>query len=279
MRDLAFSHRLSILLGTFVLALVGTAFVAPIPQDPSYHLFADTRSWLGIPNFGDTVSNIGFAVVGVWGLWTGLGPSEREIFAGREDTRPYLVFFSGVTLVSVGSAYYHLVPDNDRLFWDRLPMTVGFMAFVAAFIADRVQGPIARRWLLPVFVLLGVLSLLYWDWTEAQGRGDLRFYGLVQFYPIVALPLILWLFPKARYTAGNYLLWVIVWYAAAKVLEHFDHEVFALLGNAVSGHSLKHLAAAVATLVVIRMIKNNRRIEFPKGAEPTMNKEDQEPKS
>ncbi len=242
-----------------MLALLGAVLVEPIPQDPSYHAFADTRSGLGIANFGDTVSNIGFAAAGIWGLWLVLGRVGKSVFSYRSDAWPYFVFFAGVTLVSLGSAYYHLRPTHDRLFWDRLPMTIGFMAFFAALLADRIHKHIAIRVLLPALVVAGFLSLLYWNWTEAQGHGDLRFYALVQFYPIIALPLILWLFPQAHYTAGHYLLWVIFWYAVAKGLEYFDAEIFALLGDTVSGHSLKHLAAAISTLVVARMISVKSR--------------------
>jgi hypothetical protein len=71
---------------------------------------------------------------------------------------------------------------------------------------------------------------------------------------MVALPFVCWLFPKHRYTAGRYLAWVIGWYGLSKVLEHFDREVFDLLGYTMSGHTLKHLAAAVATFVVLRML-------------------------
>ncbi|MBT4608495.1 MAG: hypothetical protein HOC05_00550 [Gemmatimonadetes bacterium] len=145
-----------------------------------------------------------------------------------------------------------------HLFWDRLPMTIAFMALFYAILADRVGGIAERyRWLLPLLVAAGFASLLYWDWTESLGRGDLRFYALVQFYPMLALPVICWLFSKARYTGGGYLIWVIFWYAAAKGLEHFDGEVFALLGHTVSGHSLKHLASAMATFMLWRMVVGN----------------------
>lgn len=255
MRNLTFRQRVMILIGIFILTLVTTFLIAPIPQDPGYHAFVDMRSFLGIPNFGDVVSNAGFMIVGVAGLLTVLGNQSRVIFDGRLDALPYLIFFIGVGLVSIGSSYYHLVPDNDRLFWDRLPMTISFMALFSAIVADRINKAAGVRWLLPVLIALGIASLLYWDWTEAQGRGDLRFYGLVQFYPMIALPIICWLFPKARFTGGGYLVWVIFWYAAAKLLEYFDSTVLSLSANLVSGHSLKHLAAAIATYMVLKMIK------------------------
>ncbi len=234
-------------------------FLDPIPQDPAYHLFADTRTILGIPNFNDVFSNVGFTIVGVLGVQAVMGTRGLLIFTQRPEPRPYMVFFIGVGLVSLGSAYYHWAPSNERLFWDRLPMSIAFMAFIAAIVADRIDARAGNVWLLPLLVVLGLLSTVYWHWTESLGRGDLRFYGLVQFYPMVAMPLVCWLFPEHRYTAGRYILWVVGWYALAKVLEYFDGEVFALLGHTVSGHTLKHYMAAIATYVILRMLVAPRR--------------------
>lgn len=237
-----------------VVGLIGLLALDPIPQDPNYHLFADTRSFLGIPYFNDVASNAGFALVGALGILAVAGAKRSHLFDQPLDAWPYVVFFIGVALVSLGSAYYHWAPSNDRLLWDRLPMSVAFMAFSSAIIADRIHAKAGNTWLLPILVALGLLSLVYWDWSESLGRGDLRFYGFVQFYPIIVLPVVCWLFPKYRYTAGRYLVWVIAWYGLSKVLEYFDGEVFDLLGHTISGHTLKHLAAAVATFVVLRML-------------------------
>ncbi len=251
---LSFAQRVSILIGLAVVGLIGLLLLDPIPQDPSYHLFADTRTLLGIPNFNDVFSNVGFAIVGVLGVQAVMGTRGLLIFSQRPEARPYIVFFIGVGLVSLGSAYYHWAPSNERLLWDRLPMSIAFMAFISAIVADRIDNHAGNTWLLPVLVVLGFLSVIYWHWTESMGRGDLRFYGLVQFYPMVAMPLAIGLFPEHRYTAGRYILWVLGWYAICKVFEHFDGEVFALLGYTVSGHTLKHYTAAIATYVVLRML-------------------------
>ena len=244
------------LLGT---GLLGLFFIDPIPQDPAYHLFADSRGLLGIPNFGDVVSNAGFAIAGLFGLFVILGRHRSRIFKQRLDAWPYLIFFSAVALISVGSVYYHLEPSNERLLWDRLPMSVAFMAFCSAVIADRIHNRLGNTWLLALLVGLGILSLVYWYLTESQGHGDLRFYGFVQFYPILMLPVVLWLFPDHGYTAGRFLGWVIAWYALSKVLEYYDKEVFDLFGHIVSGHSLKHLAAGAAALVVLWMLSSQHR--------------------
>lgn len=239
-----------------IAGVVGMWFIDPIAQDPAYHFFADTRSFFGIPNFSDVTSNTGFAIVGVIGVLTVIGIKGQVIFLNPPDVRPYFIFFASVALISLGSAYYHWAPSNARLFWDRLPMSVAFMAFCAAIIADRIDANAGNTWLMPILITLGILSLVYWHLTEMQGHGDLRFYGLVQFYPMIAMPLVCWLFPEHRYTAGRYVLWVIAWYGLSKILERLDHEIFSLSGHIISGHTLKHLAATVATYVVLRMLLN-----------------------
>lgn len=254
MNRLTFGRRILILAIMFAAALAAVLLVDPIPQEMAFHGLVDQRAAFGIPNFADVVSNLAFALVGALGLWTLLGPRCRRIFAEPGDAWPYALFFAGIALISLGSAWYHLAPDNDRLFWDRLPMTIAFMALFAAFVADRIDRRAGIVWLLPLLLIAGAASVIYWDWTEAQGRGDLRFYGMVQFFPMAALPVLCLLFPKARYTGGGYLVWVIAWYAVAKLCELFDGEIFALLGDAISGHSLKHLTSAIAVYMVVRML-------------------------
>jgi len=247
------AQRIRFLIALLVVSIGIIFFVEPVPQDLSYHNFADTRGWLGIPNFGDVMSNAGFLVVGVTAL-VALIYQREELFRTPADARPYLIFFVGVTLVSLGSGYYHWAPSNASLLWDRLPMSIAFMAISAAVVADRINAPAGNGWVLAVLLVLGLASLFYWDWTESLGRGDLRFYGLVQFSPMLALPIIIWAFHDHHYTIGRFLGWIIAWYGLSKVLEFFDRGIFELTGNLVSGHSLKHLAAAVATYMVLRML-------------------------
>lgn len=247
-----------ILIGLLGSGLLAMSIIDPIPQNPAYHLFADVRSLFGIPNFNNVVSNAGFAIVGVIGVFVIFGAKQKSLFRQRQDAWPYLTFFTGVALISIGSSYYHLEPSNERLLWDRLPMSVAFMAFCSAVIADRIHNRLGNTWLLALLVVLGILSLVYWHVTESQGHGDLRFYGFVQFYPILMLPVVLWLFPDYRYTAGRFIGWVVAWYALSKILEYYDKEFFDYFGHIVSGHTLKHLAAGAGALVVLRMLLRKR---------------------
>lgn len=246
-----FRTRTAILISLTVAAIIGVLFVPPIPQDIAYHRYADARSCFAIPNCGDVLSNIAFAVVGALGLGILLGGARDR----RGDTLPYLIFFAAVLAISAGSTYYHLQPDNGRLFWDRLPMTVGFMAFTSAIVADRIDRDAGLRIVLPVLLTLGVASIVYWTWSEQAGRGDLRFYALVQFLPLALIPLVCRLFPDARHTPGRMIAWIYVWYGMGKILELGDKQVFEALGGLVSGHTLKHLTAALATACVIPMAR------------------------
>ncbi len=245
--------RSLVLLVSLAVISIAMLFVAPIPQDPAYHIFADTRSCLGLANFGDVASNGGFLLVGLIGLIKLKALWNEGRFESFKQLLPFLIFFVAVAFVAPGSAYYHEAPDNERLFWDRLPMTIAFMSLFAGILADRVH-PLFSGKALWGMVLFGIASLLYWQQTELQGAGDLRPYVLVQFYPMVALPLICWLYPKFSLTPVKYLIWMYVWYATAKGLEFFDAEIFDLVGSTISGHSLKHIVAALAVYMVVKML-------------------------
>lgn len=245
-----------------VLLIGVTAVVPPVPQDPAYHDFADQRPAFGIPNVLNVASNLPFLVVGALGfvfLAQDRRAGGRGRFATAAERRPYWLLFAGIGLTGLGSGYYHWTPDTRTLFWDRLPMTVGFMALLASVVGERISRR-AGAWLLWPLVGVGVWSTLYWHLGELGGRGDLRPYGLVQFGSLLLIPLILVLFP-ARYTGTRDLMIAIGWYGLAKVFEHFDRGIFELTG--VSGHSLKHLASAAGAYWLLRMLAGRRPLPSP----------------
>jgi hypothetical protein len=247
---LARSRAPLLLLAPAVAVAIIALLLAPIPQPLTYHNFADHRAWLGIPNFGDVASNLPFAVVGLWGLIV-LFTLGKAKFLDPRERWPYFVMFAALILTAWGSAYYHLAPDNARLVWDRLPIMIVFMALLAAVITERVSVS-AGLTLFPVLEAVGVASVLYWRSSELRGQGDLRFYAAVQVYAILILLLALLLRP--RYTRGPDFAVVVGLYALAKILEEADRQVFAI-GRLVSGHTLKHLAAAAAGYWVLRMLR------------------------
>jgi len=256
LESLTSKQKISILVGIFAVMVVGAFLLAPIPVDPNYHDFADRRSFLTIPNFGDVASNIPFGIFGLMGLWLVLGADGKAIFETKYHAWPYLIFFGAVTAVTVGSSYYHWAPANGPLFWDRVPIAIAFMGLFAGFLADRIDQRAGIFWLLPLLIVLVAASML-WDLSHIGQGGDLRFYALVQIYPIIALPLLCWLFPKSRYTSTRHMYFMLGWYVLAKVLEVLDQTVFDWLGGAASGHTLKHLAASMAAFTVVAMVKSS----------------------
>lgn len=248
------ASKSSLLFGVSLVAIIGVFLLDPIPQDLAYHNFADRRAFAGIPNLCDVLSNLPLLLVGFMGF---LSLFNWRLQLDMELLTVVAVFFLGVVLTSAGSAYYHLQPDNATLVWDRLPMALAFMGLVALVCGERVHLDFGRKALWPLLVI-GLGSVLWWQHTEQIGQGDLRFYGLVQFLPMLVLPLVLLLYPS-RWSRGlDY--WVVGgWYLLSKLLEFFDQALFDLTGQ-ISGHTLKHLAAAMAAWSLLRMLRGRELI-------------------
>lgn len=239
-------------------AVVGTGvalFVPPVPQWPQYHDFADQRAWLGIPNFLNVVSNGLFVLVGVMGLHRLSAARRGPVFLDPRERWPWLVFFLALALLGLASGGYHLAPDNAGLARDRLAMSAVFMSWLAAHLAERIGVRFGLN-MLPVLLAAGAAAVLYWSAMEADGAGDLRAYGVVHFYPVALILLLLALFPP-RYTRSGDALVVLGLYGAALGAEWLDRPVFELTG-ALSGHTLKHVLAALAAGWALRMLARRR---------------------
>ncbi len=246
--------RVRLLLAFTALCVAAALLLPAMPQPLDYHQFADRRALFGITNFLDVFSNLGFLLVGFAGLVIVARPATQ--FEYRAERLPYAVFFVGMLLTALGSAYYHLAPDNERLFWDRLPMTIAFMSLIAAQVVDRLAARAGLALLVPL-LLVGAVSVLYWRATERVGSGNVLPYGILQGYAVLML-LVIALSHPSRYTRGADVYWVFAAYVVAKVLELIDRQTYEL-GHLVSGHTLKHLAAAAAGLVVCRMLARRTR--------------------
>lgn len=246
--------RAGYIIGFTALSVLAALLLPAVPQPVEYHDFADHRTLFGVGNFLDVASNLAFLLAGIVGLAVTF--RARTPFEVGSERWPYALFFTGMLLTAAGSAYYHLVPDNERLFWDRLPMTVAFMSLLAAQVVDRFSIRAGLALLLPM-LLIGAASVVYWRATERTGAGNLVPYAVLQAYAVVVLLLIAR--QPSRYTRGSDLYWVFAGYVIAKVFELLDRQ-FLEIGNLVSGHTLKHLAAAVAGLLVCRMLVLRRPI-------------------
>jgi len=226
-----------------VLAIVLMLIISPISQDVSYHNFVDSRVFFGIPNFWNVISNFPFVIVAFLGFY-----NLKAIASSRTQ---YLVFFLGILLISGGSAYYHLKPNDNTLVWDRLPMTISFMALLSIIISEFINPKTGWLMLMPL-VLLGLLSVQYWTYS-----ADLRPYLFIQFYPMLAIPVILIFFnSKFNLTIGYW--WLLLAYLLAKIFEHFDNHVYSYF--AVSGHTMKHLVSALGLFILFYSFLKREKI-------------------
>ncbi len=245
--------RVAVLLSLLAVCVVGAVLVNPIPQDIRYHQFADFQAWLGIPYCGNVFSNLPFFIIGAWGLLFVIRErANRNVFHHSREWWNWAVAFFGIAMIGPGSAYYHLAPDNATLLWDRLPMAAGFMGLYAGVISERVDTQLGLK-LLPLLLACGIGTVFYWYLTEQAGAGDLRPYAVVQFFPLITIPVMLHWFPS-QYQHAHFLWKLVLWYAIAKVLEYYDLGVYTMTGNLVSGHTLKHLAAAVGCFYLVRYL-------------------------
>jgi len=243
----AINWRHALLLLTVFGSLAFVLTMQPIAQDQAYHDFADRGQFLGIPNFFAVISNIPFLLVGIAGLRycrSSLLPSDRLA---------WVIFFAGVAIISAGSAWYHLNPNNDTLVWDRLPMTIAFMGLLAALLAEYVDVRLGRLLLLPA-ILAGLSSVIYW-----HGYDDLRFYVWVQFMPLLIVPILMVLY-RPKYTHPWLLPVALACYMLSKLMEAYDRQIFVVTQSYFSGHTLKHLLAALACYVVLIMLKMRKPV-------------------
>jgi hypothetical protein len=235
------------LAGAVLLACLGPELTQPA----HYHGFADQRLWLALPFAMDVLTNLPFAIGGIWGLMVlrRLPDSSNTDPEARTSRALAALFFAGLVLTGLCSGFYHWQPDDAGLTADRLGMVVAFAGLLGLAAADRVSAR-AGRGTAGAVLLLGPLSVMVWSssgnllpWVVLQGGGMLLVMALAFRMPVGGAWGIAW---------GA----VIVFYALAKALEFGDHAVFAWTQGWVSGHSLKHVMAALVAWPVIAVMHN-----------------------
>ncbi|SRR6266700_782105 len=240
--------RWTIFISVAIVAFAITAALKPIPQPESYHHFADTRALVGIANAGDVLSNLAFLLAGGLGLYFSL----RATFAlTREQQWAYATMFAGLVLTCFGSGYYHLAPDNARLVWDRLPMTIAMAGLIGALMTDRF-GPKSVR-IIPLIAAIGIGTVIQWGWSEDHGHGDLRWYAFYQGMVMITAVVFLLLFSSQRQGTREFVIVALANFAA-KMFELADKPIFAL-GGVVSGHTLKHLSAGLGFIPLVLLLR------------------------
>ena len=213
---------------------IGMAIYGPIAQLEGYHSFADKVMRFGIINCGDVLSNAGFALVALWGLLY-LWPRRQQLNLG------FTLFVIAIFLTAMGSGYYHWMPNDERLVWDRMPISLACAGLLAGVWQN--FSPQKNQW--PLVIALSIFAIggvIYWYYS-----GDLRLYLGLQILPLVLIPIWQWHAPKAeRFAFAT----AIALYVLAKIAELADYQIYALLGF-MSGHTLKHVLSTLAAGVII----------------------------
>jgi hypothetical protein len=235
--------QLNLLFAISIVAVVAVFFVKPILQSQDYHQFADQLTFFSIPNFWNVISNLPFVIIGSFGLFNVFNALKNNPLQAS-----FIWFFIGILLTGFGSAYYHYNPNDATLVWDRLPMTISFMSFLSILFSEFIHVNFGKKALYP-FLFLGILSVGYWIVFQ-----DLRMYVLVQFLPISLIPIILFL-SKNNLKLKKYFWLVLVAYIVAKFLESYDLFIYSTTYNLISGHTLKHFAAAIAPYIFYRFVQ------------------------
>lgn len=217
-------------------------------QDQAYHRFADSRAFIGIPNALDVLTNMGFVIVGVLGI---------QLVRKKRNELPtfssWQWFFISILLIAPGSAYYHWSPNDQTLVWDRLPMSLGFMALYVALLSEHISFKFEK--FISLALVLGLLSVITWVVTN-----DLRFYFIVQFSSFLTIPIIL-IFFRSHFSHKLYYAGALGAYGLAKWTEVKDREIFDFTNELISGHSLKHILAAFGLLLLWQMIRVRRKTQ------------------
>ena len=222
--------------------MLGLIIHGPIAQLEDYHSFADQVMRFGIINCGDVLSNACFALLAVWGLLY-LCPKRQQLNLG------FTLFVIAIFLTAIGSAYYHWMPNDARLVWDRMPIALACAGLLAGVWQD--FSPQKNQWPLVIAVsIYSIVGVVYWYYS-----GDLRLYLGLQILPLVLIPVWQWHAPKpARLAFAS----AIVLYVLAKIAELADEQIYALLGL-ISGHTLKHLLSTLAAGVIIHYLVQRTR--------------------
>jgi hypothetical protein len=234
------------LLAVAGIAVVVSIFAHSMPQPRAYHLFVDARTCLGIPNFFNAASNLGFLAAGLGMLIFLYARRAKfaEMFIERGEPWLFVVLYAATLMVTFGSGYYHLAPDNASLFWDRLPMTLVASAFVGTIIADRF-GARAGVWSLAVLFALSCGALAYWLATQSLAHDNVWPYIATVYGGLAFAVVAMALFPS-RYTHARAAWISVAIYIIAMAFDTWLDAPLYAAGAILSGHSLKHLLAAVA---------------------------------
>jgi hypothetical protein len=245
----AYTNKALIIAGSIGIALLIIFLIPQFPQPTWYNDFADKREVMGIPHFSNVFSNLPFAILGILGL-----SALRDMPSDRFISKPYekgafAAIYWGAILGAIGATYYHLDPNNSTLVWDRLAISLVVMPLMCIAMSERMDPKVGYYALIPT-VLAGIVGTSIWEYTETTNHGDLRYYLAVELLPFLAIMMILVLFPS-KYNRISGWVHVLLWLVLSRVFEFSDLSIYQATNHFISGHTLKHVSAAIALVYLI----------------------------
>jgi hypothetical protein len=153
--------------------------VDSIAQDPAYHDFADQRALLAFQLL-NVASNLPFALVGLFGLAVRRGCAVRSCAPSTSPTAREPPRRLRLRL-------HHAAPSTPALAWDRLPMTVAFMALFALVLRDRLSNLAAARLAAHSLVPPSSPARPHRPLAATERTGRRRDRTLVQFPPMLLI--------------------------------------------------------------------------------------------
>lgn len=217
-----------------------------------YHSFADQRSFWGISYGLNVLSNIAFCAVGLLACWN----YYRE---GQRDTNLWMTAI-GAIVVCIGSGYYHLEPNDYRLLWDRLPMS---LVFSGIFCYGVTQLKLVPFWDKNKFsygyLVFSIAAVVCWFMGTLININLLAPYVFLQFGGLILLCYMAMIAYREKEKSLTYkIIAILVIYALAKVTETYDSQIFEITNHFISGHTIKHLLSAMALYIWLLTGQNKK---------------------
>ena len=204
-----------------------------IPLSKGYHNFADKRTYLGIPNFLNVISNIAILI-----------PAIYLITKQKKNSLLSNVLIIHIILLAIASTYYHLNPSDDTIFWD-----IMMIATTSIIVLIMFTNHTDFKGLL--LYLLGIFSIIYWKY-----EGDLRPYISI----LIGVPLYIIIKYYKNISLRNYIYIIIIANILLRLSEHNDHTIYKITNNQISGHTLKHIFSGIGIFYVIIMLQKLKKI-------------------
>tara|TARA_B100001996_G_scaffold363768_1_gene332290 strand:- start:39 stop:803 length:765 start_codon:yes stop_codon:yes gene_type:complete len=246
------SNAKTLYFGSLISLIIIAIAYGKIEQDQSYHAFADSRTFFGIQNSLDVISNLAILFPGILGL--ALHIRRRGVFEyrGKIESLIHYHLFAGMLVTFLGSVLYHLDPNDSTLLLDRVGMAIVIASYCSLLVCDFISIKLANSLHFPLIVL-GISTLFYWVLID-----DLRAYFIFKHQPLILI-LILLMYGKKSYDKSQYYLWSMTFVLLATLVENLDTEIYEAIGI-ISGHTLKHIFAGISLWWIYKMIADRNKI-------------------